>query len=201
MLRRLAKEYPEAGTRLLHGNAFQLLVATILSAQSTDAQVNRVTKKLFREYRTPAEFARADLRELKKIVRSAGYYNQKARRIKESAKIISGKYRGRVPRSMHELVQLPGVGRKTANIVLSYGFGKDEGIAVDTHVFRLSRRLGLSSANTAEKVEKDLMELLPRKKWGTVNSILIFHGRAVCTARNPKHGECVLFELCPSRGI
>jgi len=201
VLKRLRKVYPQAGTRLVHKNTFQLLVATILSAQATDAQVNTVTEKLFKKYKTPADFAKADLRELKRLVKSAGYFNQKAKRIKESAKIISEKYGGKVPRTMEELVELPGVGRKTANIVLSYGFGRDEGIAVDTHVFRLSRRLGFSRANTPEKVEKDLMELIPKRQWGLVNGTLIFHGRAVCTARKPKHKECVLFNICPSRNI
>lgn len=198
IIKRLKKEYPQATTRLIHKNPFQLLVATILSAQSTDRQVNAVLKKLFGKYKTPSDFANIKLSELKKIVKPSGYYNQKARHIKESARIISKEYSGKVPDSMSELLKLPGVGRKTANIVLSYGFGKNEGIAVDTHVFRLSKRLGLSNANSPERVELDLLKKIPKKYWGTINSTFIFHGRKICTARKPKHEKCVLSDLCPN---
>ena len=195
----MKKEYPGATTELMHGNPFQLLVATILSAQSTDAQVNKILPALFREFRGPKEFAGADLKELKKLVHASGYYNQKAKHIRAASKVIAEEFGGKVPDSMEELVKLPGVGRKTANIVLSYGFGRDEGIAVDTHVFRLSRRLGLSKAKTPEKVETDLLRQVPKKDWGAVNGSFILHGRRVCTARKPKHGECILSDLCPNR--
>ncbi len=201
VIKRLKKEYPNARTRLVHKNTFQLLIATILSARATDEQVNAVTKKLFKKYKTPAQLAKVDLHEIKKIVKSAGYFNQKAKRIKEASRIICTKYNNKVPDSMSELVKLPGVGRKTANIVLSYGFGKDEGIAVDTHVFRLSKRLGLSNGSTPQKVELDLMKLIPKKEWSAVNTSFIFHGRKICNARNPKHKECILFDICPSRNI
>ena len=197
----MKKEYPGATTQLIHKNPFQLLVATILSAQAMDEQVNSVLPKLFRRYKTPGDFAKADLRELKRLVRACGYFNQKAKHIKASAGIILSDFNGRVPGTMAGLVKLPGVGRKTANIVLSYGFGRDEGIAVDTHVFRLSRRLGLSEGKTPERVETDLLEKIPEKDWNAVNGSFIRHGRRVCTARKPKHKECVLFDLCPSRDI
>lgn len=201
IVKRLKEEHPKATTKLIHKNPFQLLIATILSAQATDRQVNAVTESLFKEYSTPRDFANADLSELKELVRATGYFNQKAKRVKESARIITEQFNGRVPDSMPELLKLPGVGRKTANIVLSYGFGKNAGIAVDTHVFRLSKRLGLSEGESPNKVEADLMDLIPEKEWGYVNCTFIFHGRRVCTARKPEHKECVLFDLCPSKSI
>jgi len=199
IVRRLKKEYPGATTELIHRNPFQLLVATILSAQATDGQVNSVLPALFRRYKTPKDFANADLRELKKLVHACGYFNQKAKNIKASAGVLVRDFNGKIPDSMGELTKLPGVGRKTANIVLSYGFGRDEGIAVDTHVFRLSKRLGLSKGKTPEKAEQDLLEKIPRKDWGAVNGSFILHGRRVCTARKPRHDKCVLFDLCPSK--
>jgi len=201
IVKRMKKNYPEATTELIHKDSFQLLISTILSAQSTDAQVNKVALALFKEYSTPKDFACADLKKLKKLIHSTGYFNQKAKRIKESSCIIVEKFNGSVPGSMDELVELPGVGRKTANIVLSYGFGRDEGIAVDTHVFRLSHRLGLSKAKSPDKTEQDLLELIPKKDWGIVNGSFILHGRRICTARKPNHKKCFLFDLCPSRKI
>lgn len=201
IIKRMKKQYPKATTELIHNDPFQLLVATILSAQSTDAQVNKVLPVLFQKFNSLDKFASADLNELKKLIHSTGYFNQKARHIKAAAKKIQEDYNGKIPDSMSELLKLPGVGRKTANIVLSYGFGKNEGIAVDTHVFRLSRRLGLSRAKTPEKVEKDLLGIIPVKDWSTVNGSFILHGRRVCTARNPKHSMCILFDLCPSRNL
>ncbi len=195
----MKKEYPKATTELIHRDPFQLLVATILSAQSTDAQVNKILPSLFKKYKSPKQFSEANLKELKELIHSSGYFNQKAKRIKQSAKIIHEKFNNKVPESMSELVKLPGVGRKTANIVLSYGFGHDEGVAVDTHVFRLSHRLGLSKAKTPDSTEQDLLKLIPKKEWGAVNGSFILHGRRVCTARNPKHEKCVLFDLCPGK--
>ncbi len=197
----MKKQYPKATTELIHNNPFQLLVATILGAQSTDAQVNKVLPSLFKKFRTPRDFTEADIETLKALIHSCGYFNQKARHIKAAAKKIQADYNGKTPASMNELVKLPGVGRKTANIVLSYGFGRDEGIAVDTHVFRLSKRLGLSKARTPEKVERDLLRIIPKKDWGIINGSFIKHGRRVCTARHPKHSECILSDLCPSRDL
>jgi len=197
----MKKLYPQATTELIHRDPFQLLVATILSAQSTDVQVNKVAPALFKKYNSPKKFSEANLRELKELIHSCGYFNQKAKRIKQSSKIIHEKFKGKVPESMSELVKLPGVGRKTANIVLSYGFGHDEGIAVDTHVFRLSHRLGLSKAKSPDNTEQDLLKLVPKNDWGAVNGSFILHGRGVCTARKPNHEKCVLFDLCPSNKI
>ncbi|MCX6801725.1 MAG: endonuclease III, partial [Candidatus Diapherotrites archaeon] len=177
------------------------LVATILSAQSTDAQVNKILPALFRKYKSPKDFAKADLKELEKLVHSSGYYRQKAKHIKAASEMICEKFNGKIPDSMDSLLLLPGVGRKTANIVLSYGFGKTEGIAVDTHVFRISRRLGLSKANSPEKVEKDLLKIIPRKDWAAVNGSFILHGRRTCTARKTKHEKCALKDICPGKEI
>lgn len=201
IVQRLKKQYPKATTKLIHDDVFQLLIATILSAQSTDAQVNRVLPELFKKFKAPGDFANANLEELRELIHSTGYFNQKAKHIKATARKIQTDYNGKTPSSMKELVKLPGVGRKTANIVLSHGFGRNEGIAVDTHVFRLSKRLELSKARTPEKVEKDLIRIIPKKEWGTVNSLLVLHGRRVCTARNPKHSKCILYDLCPSRNL
>jgi len=201
IVRRLKKEYPSATTELIHRDPFQLLIATILSAQSTDVQVNKVLPALFKKYDSPKKFSEANLKELKELIHSCGYFNQKAKRIKQSSKVIHEKFNDKVPESMSELVKLQGVGRKTANIVLSYGFGHDEGIAVDTHVFRLSHRLGLSKAKSQDNTEQDLLKLIPKNDWGAVNGSFISHGRRVCTARNPKHKKCVLFDLCPGKKL
>ena len=197
----LKKEYPGATTALLHKNTLQLLVATILSAQCTDKRVNTVTKTLFKRYRDAEDFAGAGRKELEKDIRSTGFYHNKAKNIIGAAKMIVKRFKCRVPDSMEELITLPGVARKTANIVLSYGFGKIEGIAVDTHVKRLSFRLGLTRHNDPVKIERDLMKLLPKRSWPAVNTLLVAHGRAVCRAGNPKCLECVLGRLCPSRRI
>jgi endonuclease III len=188
--------YPEIRTPLLHDNAFQLLIATVLSAQCTDAQVNRVTPVLFAKYGTPETLAKAPVRSLEKIVKSTGFFHVKARRIKEISVAIQKKFAGKVPDTMEELLQLPGVGRKTANIVLSAGYDRIEGIAVDTHVFRLSRRIGLTEKNTPEKVEEDLMKITPRIEWPRLTLLLILHGRSVCFARNPECERCVLSQKC-----
>ncbi|MFA4946359.1 MAG: endonuclease III [Candidatus Micrarchaeia archaeon] len=197
VLARLDKEYGEPS--LGKGDAFHLLVATILSAQCTDARVDKVMPALFARFKTPADFSRANASELEKLVRSTGYYRQKARHLKGAAKAIVEKHGGLVPRSMSELVALPGVGRKTANIVLSLAFQRVEGVAVDTHVWRLSRRLGFTLRNTQAGIERDLMALFPRGKWWALNELLVEHGRRVCVARKPRCGKCVVRALCPSR--
>ncbi len=197
----LKKEHPDATTALLHRNTLELLVATILSAQCTDARVNIVTGKLFKKYKTVSDFACADLKALEKEIHSTGFYRNKAKNIIGAAKMIVKNFNGRVPDSMEKLIQLPGVARKTANIVLSHGYGKIEGIAVDTHVRRLSLRLGLTKDKDPVKIEAALMKVTPKKDWPSLSDLLIAHGRAVCAAAKPKCLECVLGSLCPTKRI
>ena len=197
----LKKEYPGATTALLHKDVFQLLVATILSAQCTDARVNIVTKTLFRKYKSSLDFADVNLKTLEQNIRSTGFYHNKAKNIIGTAKMIVEKFKGRVPDSMEELIRLPGVARKTANIVLSHGYGKIEGIAVDTHVRRVSFRLGLTKNEDPVKIEPDLMKITPKKDWPHLSDLLIAHGRAICAAKNPRCLECVLNKICPSKKI
>ena len=194
----LREEYPAAKPALNYGNPLELLVATVLSAQCTDAQVNRVTEDLFKKYRTVEDYANADLRELEEDIYSTGFYKNKAKNIKASARLILERHNGGVPDTMGELVTLPGVGRKTANIVLSRGFGVIEGIAVDTHVKRLSGRLGFTNNSDPVKIEQDLMTLIPKNEFDSFSMTLILHGRKVCTARKPKCPDCVINNLCPS---
>jgi endonuclease-3 len=194
----LEKEYPDAKTALHYRNPLEILVATILSAQATDKQVNVVTKSLFKKYKTAKDYADADLSELEQDIRSTGFYRNKAKHLKNSAKLLVEKYDGKVPRTMDELVELQGVARKTANIVLSNAFGIIVGIAVDTHVKRLSQRLGLTENKNPDKIEKDLMEIVPKSQWKRITNLLIFHGRNVCMARKPNCKECTLNKLCPS---
>jgi endonuclease-3 len=175
----------------------QYLVATILSAQSTDIQVNRVTAKLFQKYRTPEDYVSADPLQLQQDIFQVGYYRQKTKHLQGACRVILEEFGGKVPRTMDELVRLPGVGRKTANIVLHRAFGVIEGIAVDTHVFRIARRLGLSDGKNPPQVEQDLMAILPKSQWGHINRLFIAHGRTRCTARNPKCSTCPLNTLCP----
>ncbi|MFH1038707.1 MAG: endonuclease III [PVC group bacterium] len=198
VIRLLRKEYPGEGTALDWKKPLELLVATILSAQSTDKQINKITPALFRKYRTTADYAAADREEFEREIRSSGFFRNKAKNIIAAARMIEETYGGRVPRTMEEMLTLPGVARKTANIVLGNGFGIVAGIAVDTHVKRLSFRLGLTGKTDPDRIERDLMALLPRKHWGVVNYLLISHGRAVCLARKPRCGECVLNNRCPS---
>ena len=193
----LERRYPSSKTELIFHTPFQLLVATILSAQTTDRTVNKITPTLFERYKDPSAFAKADIEELKNAIRGVNYYNTKAKNIKKLAEIIVSRYSGQIPDTMEELTKLPGVARKTANVVLSQGFGKAEGIVVDTHVKRLAERLGLSRAKTPEKVEEDLMKIIPREKWISFPFALILHGRAVCKAKNPLCNICVLNSLCP----
>ena len=198
ILRRLRGAFPRPKTALLHENPFQLLIATILSAQCTDERVNMVTKTLFQKYKGPRDFAAADTAELEQDIKSTGFFRMKTRSIMGCSKALLERHGGKVPETMEELVRLAGVGRKTANVVLGQAFGIVSGIVVDTHVHRLSQRLGLARAETAEKIEEELMEVFPKKDWVDVGSILILHGRKTCTARNPKCPECLLNDLCPS---
>ncbi len=194
----LEKEYPSAETALGYGNPLELLVSTILSAQCTDERVNKVTKTLFKKYKTPEDYANADLKELEQDIKSTGFYHNKAKNLKNTGQMLVEKYHSRVPKTMAELTELPGVARKTANIVLSNAYGVVEGIAVDTHVRRLAMRLGLTENEEQNKIENDLMEAVPKDKWMKISDLLIFHGRKVCTARKPKCETCVLNKLCPS---
>jgi endonuclease III len=194
----LRKTYHEPGIRLVHKNPFELLVATILSAQCTDERVNKTTPALFKKYPGPKQLAKANLQEVEQLIRSTGFYHAKARSIITTSQMIMEKFDGSVPNTMEGLLSLRGVARKTANIVLTQGFGKVEGIAVDTHVFRLSRRLGFTKANNPIIIEQDLLKAFPKKHWGVINGLLIDHGRAICIARNPKCESCVLTKYCPS---
>jgi endonuclease-3 len=197
-LHRLDPEYADLTTGLRHEGALQLLVATILSAQCTDERVNTVTPELFRRYRSAEEFAHADAAELERIIHSCGFFRNKARSIKATAQMLCEAFGGGVPASMASLVTLPGVARKTANVVLAHAFQKHEGIAVDTHVQRLSMRLGLTTETDPVRIERELMRLFPRKSWGRVSDVLIWHGRKVCFARSPACERCLLADFCPS---
>jgi len=194
----LKNEYPEVKIALHYSNPLELLIATILSAQSTDRQVNEVTKKLFEKHRTAQDYMGMSQEELEKEIYSTGFYRNKAKNIIGACKIIVSDYNSKVPDTMEELLKLPGVARKTANIVLSVAFGKIEGMAVDTHVKRLSGRLGLTSYTDPEKIEKDLMKIIQKNDWDIFSLLLINHGRKVCFARKPLCGECILNKLCPS---
>jgi endonuclease-3 len=193
----LEAHYPQEPLMPKARTPLEYLVATMLSAQSTDVQVNQVTNELFKKYRTPEDYAFADPLELQQDIFRVGYYRQKTSHLQRACRMLIEEFNGQVPDSMEELIRLPGVGRKTANIVLNRVFGIVEGIAVDTHVFRLSRRLGLSAESSPDKVEKDLMAVLPRKQWGRVNRLFIAHGRNLCMARNPRCDLCSLNGLCP----
>lgn len=198
IMTRLQTIHPELKTALSFTSPFEMLVATILSAQTTDLHVNRVTEPLFLKYRSVGDYAEVSQEELENDLRSVNYYRTKAKHIRESAALIRDRFHSEVPRTMADLVTLPGVARKTANIVLSNAYGINEGIAVDTHVRRLAGRLGLSGSNDPVKIEQDLMTLFPREDWADVTHILIAHGRSVCTARNPDHSKCILADICPS---
>jgi len=198
IIKKLKKAYPRSHTALRFETPLQILVATILSAQSTDEQVNKITPALFRKYRTASDFANAAPEELEEEVRSSGFFRNKAKSIIGASKKIVDDYESRVPDRMEDLITLPGVARKTANIVLSSGFKKAEGIAVDTHVKRLSQRLGLSEEKNPDKIEQDLLNLVPKKEWIDFNYMLVNHGRNTCQARKPNCPACVLRSLCPS---
>ena len=194
----LKKEYPDARCSLDHTSPLELLVATILSAQCTDERVNLVTADLFRKYRTWEDYASAPASELERDIHSTGFFRNKAKSIQGACKMIGERYGGRVPESMEELLELPGVARKTANVVLGNAFGIASGVVVDTHVARLSERLGFSSEKAPEKIERDLASLVPRADWIIFPHLLIAHGRKVCKARTPLCGECPVAKLCPS---
>jgi endonuclease-3 len=191
-------EYPDAKTALKYSNPLELLVATILSAQCTDKRVNAVTKTLFKKYKTPKNYVDADLTELEEDVRPTGFYRNKAKNIQKSCRLLVEKFNSKVPKTMDEMFELPGVARKTANIVLSNAYGVIEGIAVDTHVRRLSQRLGLTENKNPNKIERNLMKIVPKAQWERITDLLIFHGRNICVARKPKCDLCVLNKICPS---
>jgi endonuclease-3 len=201
IIKRLKKMYPDAHCALNHTNAFELLVATILSAQCTDIRVNIVTATLFRKYRTPQDFVEVELEELTEDIKSINFFNNKAKNIRAMAAKIIENFGGEVPKTMDELLTLNGVARKTANVVLGNAYGIASGVVVDTHVSRLSQRLGITQETTPEKIEKDLQELVPKKDWVMFSHWLIFHGRQVCHARKPKCDECKLNDICPKIGV
>jgi len=201
IIRLLKDKYPNSRTALRYETPHQMLVATILSAQCTDVRVNMVTEELFRKYKGTKEFAEADLQELEQDIRSTGFYRQKAKNIKNGSIAILENFSGKVPDTMEELTTLPGVARKTANVVLSSAYSLTEGIAVDTHVKRLSFRLGLTLHTDPDKIEQDLMKLAPKEEWSDLSYRLILHGRAVCSARKPEHDICMLQHLCPRKGV
>ena len=198
VLELLEKNYPSAEIALDYATPLQLLVATILSAQATDKQINMITPKLFKKYKTAGDYANADLEELEEYIKSSGFYHNKAKNIKNCCKMIVEKFHSKVPKTMNELIELPGVGRKTANIILANAFGIVEGVAVDTHVGRLAQRLGLSEKKDPNKIEADLMKIIPKDQWMRITDLLIFHGRRVCSAKKPNCAGCVLNRICPS---
>jgi endonuclease-3 len=199
IIKRLKKAYPDAHCVLVHSTPFELLIATILSAQCTDERVNIVTANLFRKYRSPHDFVEVSQAELEKDVHSTGFFRNKAKNIKSASQRIVEVYSGKIPQTMGEILTLGGVARKTANVVLGNAFGIASGVVVDTHVSRLSQRLGLTNEKTPEKIERELEKLVPKKNWIMFPHWMIFHGRQVCNARKPKCGECVLANICPSR--
>lgn len=198
VIKLLEKQYPNAKTALNWSNPLELLVATMLSAQTTDVTVNSVTKTLFKKYLTAKDYAEADLKELEVAIHSTGYYHNKAKNLKECTKLLVEKFDGKVPKTMEELTELPGIARKTANIILYNAYGITAGIAVDTHVMRLSQKIGLTQQKYQDKIEKDLMHITPKDKWMPLTDLLIFHGRQVCNAKKPRCEICVLNEICPS---
>ena len=198
IIRRLKRAYPGAKCSLNHSNPFELLVATILSAQCTDERVNIVTADLFRKYKKPEDYLKVSPRELEKDIQSTGFFRNKTKSIQGASKVLAEEYGGQVPHTMDELLELPGVARKTANVVLGNAFGVKAGVVVDTHVTRLSHRLALTEQKTAEKIEQDLIEIVPKKDWVIFPHLLIWHGRKICKARNPLCEECPIEKLCPS---
>jgi endonuclease-3 len=198
IIKRLRRAYPNAHCALEHSSPFELLIATILSAQCTDARVNIVTAELFRKYRAPADYLAVPPGELENDIRTTGFFRNKTRNIRAACARIIEEFDGEVPRTMDELLTLGGVARKTANVVLGNAFGIAAGVVVDTHVSRLSQRLGLTQQKTPEKIERDLEQLVPRKHWVMFPHWMIFHGRQICHARKPKCGECLLLDQCPT---
>ncbi|MGQ9550963.1 MAG: endonuclease III [Candidatus Bathycorpusculaceae bacterium] len=194
----LEKEHPDAKIALHYTSPLELLVATILSAQCTDERVNIVTQTLFKKYTKAEDYAKADLEELEQDIKSTGFYRNKARSIKKCCQILVEKYNSQVPKTMEEMLKLPGVARKTANIVLSNAYGVISGIAVDTHVRRVAKRLGLTDSEDPNKIEQDLMKTIPKNRWMRFTDLLIFHGRRICIAKKPRCENCILNEVCPS---
>ena len=201
VLRRLKREYPNPIIALNFKTPFELLVATMLSAQTTDVHVNKVTEGLFKKYRSIRDYADAPAEVFQKEVSSVNFYKTKAKNIQGAARMIIGRFHSEVPKTMEELISLTGVARKTANIVLFNVYGINEGVAVDTHVKRVSYRLGLTKNEDPVRIEKYLMEITPKKDWGDLSHLLIFHGRKICQAKKPRHQECVLYDICPSKDI
>jgi endonuclease-3 len=201
LYQRLSKLYPDAKCALVYRNAFELLIATILSAQCTDVRVNMVTPALFKKYPKPADFAAAPIEDIETMIHSTGFYRNKAKSIQGASRLLVEQHKGVVPRTMDELLLLPGVARKTANVVLGNAFAINQGMVVDTHIGRLSRRLGLSRHDDPKKVERDLMALFPQKNWTQLAHLLIYHGRRVCAARKPACERCTLADVCPQRGV
>lgn len=201
IIKRLKKAYPDAHCALNHTSPFELLIATILSAQCTDERVNIVTADLFRKYRGPEDFVKASQQELERDIHSTGFFRNKAKNIKAASQRLIEVYGGEIPQTMEEILTLGGVARKTGNVVLGNAFGIASGVVVDTHVSRLSQRLGLTKEKTPEKIERDLQELVPKKNWVMFSHWLIFHGRQICNARKPKCMECVLANICPSYSL
>ena len=198
VISRLKRVYPDAKCSLTHTNPFELLIATILSAQCTDERVNIVTADLFRKYRQPEDYLKVPARELEKDIQSTGFFRNKTKSIQGTSKLLTEEYGGQVPQTMDELLELPGVARKTANVVLGNAFGIKAGVVVDTHVTRLSHRLNFTQQKTAEKIEQDLIGIVPKKDWVIFPHLMIYHGRKVCKARNPLCAECVVEKQCPS---
>jgi endonuclease-3 len=198
IIRLLKRAYPDAKCSLNHSNPFELLIATILSAQCTDARVNIVTQDLFRKYRKPEDYLKVSEKELQRDIRTTGFFRNKTKSIQGTARVLTEQYGSEVPKTIEELLELPGVARKTANVVLGNAFGISSGVVVDTHVTRLSHRLGLSKQKTAEKIEQDLIAIVPKKDWVLFPHLFISHGRAICKARNPICAECVIEKHCPS---
>lgn len=201
IIKRLKKAYPDAHCALNHTSPFELLIATILSAQCTDARVNIVTADLFRKYREPADYLKVSQTELERDIHSTGFFRNKAKNIQAACRSIIEEYGGEVPRTMDEILTLGGVARKTANVVLGNAYGIASGVVVDTHVSRLSQRLGLTEHVSPEKIERDLIELVPKKHWVMFPHWMIFHGRQICIARKPKCAECVLNDICPKISV
>ena len=199
ILKGLDEAYPRAECALTHRSPWELLVATILSAQCTDVRVNLVTPELFRRFPTLQKMAKATLPQLEALIRTTGFYHNKARSIQGAARKVVAEFGGQVPRTLAELITIPGAARKTANVVLGVAFGKAEGVVVDTHVFRISRRLGLAKGETPQKVERELMHILPQSRWIAFSHQLIHHGRQVCNARKPKCNRCNLEQICTSK--
>jgi endonuclease III len=200
IIKRLEKVFPDK-LELNFSTPFELVVAVVLSAQERDAKINEITKELFKKFNTPQQFANASLEEIEKEISSVSFYKNKAKYIKQISQILVEKYGGEVPKSIEELEKLPGIGRKSANMILYNAFGINEGIAVDRHVLRVSQRLGLTKQQKPEKAEQELMKLVPKDQWGKFSNLLILLGRYICTAQKPKHSECPLYDLCPSKGL